>query len=73
MRTCAEMITVVIVVGIWGDKRLCVSLGLYCATVFVVLLQYRCVCGRERAGEKERADPVVIDCWTWLYSKSLSL
>lgn len=72
MCTCAEMITVVIVVGIWGDKRLCVSHGLCDATVFVCVYCIY-VCGRERDEEKEQADPVVIDCWTWLYSKSLSL
>lgn len=65
------MITVVIVVGIWGDKRLCVSHGLCDAAVCVYSI-YVCE-GDEGDEEKEQVDPVVIDCWTWLYSKSLSL
>lgn len=35
-----------------------------------------CVCVRTRDRkdeEKEQPDPVFIDCWTWLYSKSMSL
>ncbi len=35
------MITVLIVVGIWGDKRLCVSHGLHDATVCIMGV---CVC-----------------------------
>lgn len=68
------MITVLIVVGIWGDKRLCVSRGLCNASAYVwiyIRVSMYPVCVRDE--EKEQADPVVIDCWTWLHSKSLSL
>lgn len=41
MCSCVEMITVLIVVGIWGDKRFCVSHGLCDTTVYE---QYVCVC-----------------------------
>lgn len=38
------MITVLIVVGIWGDKRLCVSRGLCNASAYVWIYIYACLC-----------------------------
>ena len=40
---CVEMITVLIVVGIWGDKRLCVSHGLCDATAYMCTTCTMCV------------------------------
>ena len=65
------MITLVIVVVIWGVR------GFVFAVVHVTrVFRAVFVCVRERMRsdeEKEQVDPVVIDCWTWLYSKSLPL
>lgn len=72
MCVCIEKIAILMLVS--GETRGFVlqPQSVYvCKYMFAVYVP--CERWDERDEEKVRADPAVIDCWTWLYSKSLPL